>query len=109
VPVAPLPVPSSLPGGSRSTSSALSASPGGSTPARTAAPPILTRNEKLKVQVMRVQIKLQSLGLYEGRIDGRRNLQTIDALKHFQAVKGLPEDGMMTTPTLNALGVPAAN
>lgn len=29
------------------------------------------------------------------------------SLKLFQAVKNLPKDGMMTTPTLNALGIPA--
>ena len=69
----------------------------------------LTKSEKLKLQLMRVQIRLHSLGLYDGRIDGVRNEQTIEALKHFQTVKGLPEDGMMTTPTLNALGIPAAN
>jgi len=40
-------------------------------PCRTA-DPALTRNEKLKLQIMRVQIKLQRLGLYEGGIDGAR-------------------------------------
>jgi len=80
-----------------------------SSPVASASEPTLSRNEKLKLQLMRVQIKLHSLGLYEGQIDGIRNAQTVEALKHFQAVKGLPDNGMMTTPTLNALGVPAVN
>lgn len=58
---------------------------------------------------MRVQIRLTSLGLYDGRIDGTRNAETALALKRFQIVKGLPDTGLMSTPTLNALGVPAAN
>jgi peptidoglycan hydrolase-like protein with peptidoglycan-binding domain len=69
----------------------------------------LTRDEKLKLQLMRVQIKLTSLGLYSGPIDGARNVQTVEALKLFQSVKGLRTDGLMSTATLNALGVPAAN
>jgi len=69
----------------------------------------LTHDEKLRLQIMRVQIKLTSLRLYDGRIDGVRNPATVEALKHFQLIKGLPESGLMTTPTLNALGVPAVN
>jgi His-Xaa-Ser repeat protein HxsA len=75
------------------------------TPARAA----LTSPEKLRLQIMRVQIKLQSLGLYTGQIDGTLNEGTRSALKYFQDVKGLPKSGTMTTPTLNALGVPAAS
>lgn len=70
--------------------------------------PPLSQAQKLKLQLMRVQIRLSGLGLYKGRIDGVRNPETVDAVKRFQSVKGLPEDGMMTTPTLNALGVPAS-
>jgi His-Xaa-Ser repeat protein HxsA len=69
----------------------------------------MTQAEKLRLQIMRVQIRLTSLGLYEGRIDGTRNSETVLALKRFQIVKGLPDTGLMSTPTLNALGVPAAN
>ena len=58
---------------------------------------------------MRVQIALTSLGLYNGRIDGVLNEDTKLGLQFFQDLKGLPKSGMMTTPTLNALGVPAAN
>ena len=68
----------------------------------------LTDNEKLRLQIMRVQIKLKSLGLYEGAINGVRDDPTVLALQHFQVLKGLPEDGLMSTATINALGIPAA-
>jgi His-Xaa-Ser repeat protein HxsA len=68
------------------------------------APP-LTNAEKLKLQVMRVQIKLTTLGLYQGKVDGALNEQTKASLRQFQLLKRLPESGLMTTPTLNALGV----
>lgn len=76
------------------------------TPALPAVPQ-LSRQEKLTLQVMRVQIALTSLGLYDGQIDGQLGKGTKEALKHFQIVKGLPANGLMTTETLNALGVPA--
>jgi len=69
----------------------------------------LTTVEKRKLQILRVQIKLKTLGLYEGKLDGELNDETKEALRHFQTVKGLPETGLMTTPTLNSLGVPAVN
>lgn len=71
--------------------------------------PSLTRAEKLRTQIMRVQIKLHTLGLYDDKIDGVLNLKTREALKLFQKVKSLPESGTMTTPTLNALGVPVVH
>ena len=46
-------------------------------------PPALTNPEKLKLQIMRVQIRLTSLGLYEGRIDGVMNDPTRIALERF--------------------------
>jgi len=58
---------------------------------------------------MRVQIKLRSLGLYDGSIDGVMNDGLREALKHFQELKGFQKTGTMTTPTLNALGIPAVN
>jgi His-Xaa-Ser repeat protein HxsA len=69
----------------------------------------LTRDEKLKLQLLRVQIRLTTLGLYFGPIDGIRNAQTVEALKHFQVVKGIRSNGMMSTSTLNALGIQAVN
>ncbi len=58
---------------------------------------------------MRVQIKLRSLGLYEGAVDGVMNEQTRQGLRYFQNLKRLQETGTMTTPTLNAMGIPAVN
>lgn len=56
---------------------------------------------------MRVQIALTSLGLYSDRIDGVLNAATKGSISRFQIVKGLKPTGLMTTETLNALGVPA--
>jgi His-Xaa-Ser repeat protein HxsA len=84
--------------------------PVNSRPSSPAPPPVgLSPVEKLRLQVLRVQIKLKSLGLYDAAIDGSLNEETREALRLFQQVKGLEETGMMSTPTLNALGVPAAN
>lgn len=69
--------------------------------------PKMTVDEKRRLQIMRVQIALTSLGLYGGRIDGALSPQTQESLKLFQTVKELPVSGLMTTDTLNALGVPA--
>lgn len=78
------------------------------TPAPTAprVPP-LSRAEKLKLQVMRTQISLTTLGLYKGPVSGELDNATKESLKHFQNLKGLEANGLMTTETLNALGVPA--
>jgi His-Xaa-Ser repeat protein HxsA len=67
----------------------------------------MTLAEKLRLQIIRVQIRLNSLGLYNGQITGTLDQDTRTALKLFQKVKNLPESGQMTTPTLNALGIPA--
>ena len=61
-----------------------------------------------KLQIMRVQIALTSLGLYQGVVDGVLNDGTKASLKMFQNVKGIEANGLMTTETLNSLGVPAA-
>lgn len=69
----------------------------------------MTHTEKLRLQVIRVQIRLNSLGLYNGKISGQFDGETRAALRLFQQVKSLPMDGLMTTPTMNALGIPAVN
>jgi len=66
----------------------------------------LSRTEKLRLQVVRVQIKLHGLGLYDGTISGVFDATTRQALKIFQKIKSLPEDGLMTTASMNALGIP---
>jgi His-Xaa-Ser repeat protein HxsA len=82
-------------------------SPQPATPAAAPAAPTLTLAEKRRLQIMRVQISLTSLGLYTGRVHGELDDDTKDSLKRIQIIKGLPETGLMTTETLNALGVPA--
>jgi His-Xaa-Ser repeat protein HxsA len=69
--------------------------------------PTFSTEEKRKLQVMRVQIQLTSLGLYTGAVNGTLDDATKEAIKRFQTVKGIEANGLMTTQTLNALGVPA--
>ena len=69
----------------------------------------LSKPEKLKLQIMRVQIKLKSLGLFEGQVDGVLSEETKTGLMYFQQLKDLPITGLMTTATLNAMGIPAVN
>lgn len=65
--------------------------------------------EKLRLQVMRVQIKLKSLGLYDGAVDGVMDDSTRTSLRYYQDLKGIQTTGTMTTATLNAMGIPAVN
>ena len=46
---------------------------------------VLTKSAKPKLQLMRVQIRLHGLGLRDGRIDGIRNAQAVEALDSAQA------------------------
>lgn len=64
-----------------------------------------TTAEKLKLQVMRVQIELTTRGLYSGPIDGVLGPVTRDAITRFQTQKLLTPNGQMSTETLNALGI----
>jgi peptidoglycan hydrolase-like protein with peptidoglycan-binding domain len=57
---------------------------------------------------MRVQLALLQLGIYDGEISGVLDAPTKESLKLFQRVKGFQPDGFMSTETLNALGVAAA-
>lgn len=74
-------------------------------PTPTNTQPRLNDAEKRKLQILRVQLELTKLGLFSGAIDGVLGPETRDALKLFQKIKELPENGQMTTETLNALGV----
>lgn len=76
-------------------------------PSATSTQPSLTMDEKRRLQVLRVQMRLNSLQLYDGPIDGTFNDTTKGALKLFQKVKGIPATGLMSTSTLNALNIPA--
>lgn len=70
---------------------------------------VLSHAEKLKLQIMRVQIALTTLGLYQSGVNGTLTPETQEALRLFQGVKNIPQTGLMTTPTMNALGVPVVN
>lgn len=72
-----------------------------------AKPAELTLEEKRRLQVLRVQMRLNTLKLYDGQLTGVLDEPTRASIKLFQAVKKLPVTGTMTTPTLNELGVPA--
>jgi murein L,D-transpeptidase YcbB/YkuD len=67
---------------------------------------VLTQTERVRLRIMQAQLRLASLMLYEGPIDGMLNLETVAALRHFQTLKGLRESGQVTAATLRALGVP---
>jgi hypothetical protein len=66
----------------------------------------LTETEKVRLQVMQVQLKLTGLALYDGPIDGTMNRETVTAVRHFQTLKGTRDSGVLTAGTLSALGVP---
>ena len=68
---------------------------------------VLTETEKLRLQIMQVQLKLTALGLYDGTIDGVMNPGLVDGVRHFQTLKGMRDSGMLTTGTLTALGIRA--
>lgn len=66
---------------------------------------VLTETEKIRLQVMQVQIKLTGLALYDGPVDGVMNPETIAGVRHFQTLKGMRDSGVLTVGTLHALGV----
>lgn len=69
--------------------------------------PVLTGTERVRLQVMQVQIRLTGLSLYDGPIDGMLNPNTVTGVRHFQTLKGMRDSGTLTAGTLSALGVPA--
>ena len=66
---------------------------------------VLTETEKVRLQIMQVQLRLRDLELYDGTIDGMMNPALVEAVRHFQTLKGMRDSGMLTTGTLNALGI----
>lgn len=56
-----------------------------------------------------MQIALHKIGLYGGAVDGVLNAETKEALTEYQTLKNLSATGLMTTETLNSLGVPAVH
>jgi Putative peptidoglycan binding domain len=67
---------------------------------------LLTETERIRLQVMQVQIRLSGLSLYEGPIDGTLNPETVTGVRHFQTLKGMRATGTLAAGTLSALGVP---
>jgi His-Xaa-Ser repeat protein HxsA len=65
----------------------------------------LTETERIRLQVMQVQIRLTGLDLYDGPIDGILNPETATGVRHFQTLKGMRDTGTLTAGTLSALGV----
>lgn len=61
--------------------------------------------DQLQIMIMRVQAALYARGYDPGAIDGEMSVKTKEALRLFQAARGLPANAKMTTETLNALGV----
>ena len=57
-------------------------------------------------EVQNVQQHLQQQGYYKNaRVDGKWGPRTREAVESFQQAKGLPSNGQLDQPTLNALGV----
>jgi len=67
---------------------------------------ILTEKERVRLQVMQVQLRLTSLSLYEGPIDGVLSPETVTGVRHFQTLKGMRDTGTLAAGTLSAMGVP---
>jgi peptidoglycan hydrolase-like protein with peptidoglycan-binding domain len=70
---------------------------------------VLTETEKVRLRIMQVQLRLTGLGLYDGTIDGMMSPDLVDAVRHFQTLKGMRDSGTLTTGTLTALGVRAVD
>jgi Putative peptidoglycan binding domain len=66
----------------------------------------LTEAERFRLQVMQVQLRLASLSLYEGPIDGNLGPETVTGVRYFQTLKGMRATGILAAGTLSALGVP---
>ena len=67
---------------------------------------LLTETERVRLQIMQVQIRLTRLSLYEGPIDGTLNPETVTGVRHFQTLKGMRATGTLAAGTLSAMGVP---
>ena len=67
---------------------------------------LLTETERVRLQIMQVQIRLTRLALYEGPIDWTLNPETVTGVRHFQTLKGMRATGTLAAGTLSAMGVP---
>lgn len=55
--------------------------------------------------VKTVQTKLKNWGYYTGSVDGIYGPKTVAAVKYFQRVNGLTQDGIVGAKTANAMGI----
>ena len=63
------------------------------------------KNGSTGAQVKTVQTKLKNWGYYTGSIDGIYGPKTVAAVKYFQRVNGLTQDGIVGAKTAAAMGI----
>jgi hypothetical protein len=74
-------------------------------PARLEWRSVLCETNMTPQNIQRVQEALQREGYNPGPIDGRLNVQTLNALNQYQRARSLPEDRYLNMDTVHALGV----
>ena len=63
------------------------------------------KNGSTGTQVKTVQTKLKNWGYYTGSVDGIYGPKTVAAVKYFQRVNGLTQDGIVGAKTAAAMGI----
>ena len=63
------------------------------------------KNGSTGAQVKTVQTKLKNWGYYTGSVDGIYGPKTVAAVKYFQRVNGLTQDGIVGAKTAAAMGI----
>jgi peptidoglycan hydrolase-like protein with peptidoglycan-binding domain len=76
------------------------------TPQFAAAPPPPPAENLQPASVRAVQARLRDLGFYTGAVDGVWGQSTQSAVGQFQANRGLQPNGVLSTPTVTAMGLP---
>ena len=67
----------------------------------------LSDKEKKFIIIMRVQLALKLLGLYDYKIDGLLGPSTRESITKYRLIKDLPAGQILDSELLNSLGVPA--
>jgi His-Xaa-Ser repeat protein HxsA len=67
----------------------------------------VTDKEKKFIIIMRVQLALKLLGLYDYKIDGLLGPSTRESIRKYRLIKDLPAGQIIDSELLNSLGVPA--
>ena len=67
----------------------------------------LSDKEKKFIIIMRVQLALKLLGLYDYKIDGLLGPSTRESIRKYRLIKDLPAGQIIDSKLLNSLGVPA--